>query len=203
MTTITHSPDCLCICRHPAFASSYNAGTGHHCPCQTVVGGLNALNSEVYPYEATHPAGQAVLFDLPLRLALATVECQEDGYHCDLHSSVDCPPSPDCPTCNGTGHVPWLKGVRVEDGYCRGTGKQPRYDTEVKPCHICQGRGWTVSEDTEVWLEAAKPEMRQQCWILRPSDEGWKVLDIYFEMVAEAPTVKEALQLALEKVVPK
>ena len=146
--------------------------------------------------------------DLSLRLALATgpclctpkkgcAECVIRGLHDQEHTHEG------CTSCHGTGRVPWLKGVRV---ICPKKQKRHWHETIYFAPGTCSR--WTVSEDTEAWLEAGKPEMLKREWVLAPSNDGWRIGDIY-ELLnldtafAEAPTVKEALQLALEKVVPQ
>ena len=138
--------------------------------------------------------------DLPLRLALATRPCPEcAGDPLTGHQSI-----PGAKACHGTGRVPWLNGVRVTCDGCYGHA-----DRRQDFCD-CNRRGWVVSEDTEAWLEAAKPEMLKRNWCLVPRQSGWAIVywDGYtgegseWEAVVVAPTVKEALQLALEKVVP-
>ena len=151
--------------------------------------------------------------DRSLRLALATVPCPEcGGDPLTGHQSI-----PGAKACHGAGRVPWLTGVRVTC-VCYGFIHKGENGAEwhksangIKaalrkrnPIADCQGRGWTVSEDTEAWLEAARPEMLRRGWVLMPLDDIWMVCTVdNCEFVAEAPTVKEALQLALGKVVPK
>ena len=138
---------------------------------------------------------------LPLRLALVTVPCPACGGTGELPMAL-------CQTCRrpgGTpGRVPWLKGVRVECGHypldpSRITVTEAN---EFAAWHDKSCRGWEVSEDTEVWLEAAKPEMLKRNCYLVPTKHEWQVWPLVNELIAKAPTVKEAVQLALEKVVP-
>ena len=143
--------------------------------------------------------------DLSLRLAEATVPCPGEYHHmpsehkqgdkpCCLAYSTRAP----LPECDAAGRVPWLNGVRVTCDGCYGHA-----DRRQDFCD-CNRRGWVVSEDTEAWLEAARPEMLRRGWVLMPLDDIWMVCTVdNCEFVAEAPTVKEALQLALGKVVPK
>ena len=161
--------------------------------------------------------------DLGLRLALATVPCPDDGEdvsmsHEGVHTEWGYRRFQDHPhaACGGTGRVPWLKGVRVTC-FCYGFYRKGEIGAEwhksangIKaalrkrnPIVDCGGRGFTISEDTEVWLEAARPEMVKRGWVLLPIAGGGMVGELEYTLpIAEAPTVKEALQLALATVVP-
>ena len=133
--------------------------------------------------------------DLPLRLALATVPCPNDGRklaRSELNSAGV------CALCDGNVLVPWLKGVRVtcDPEVCdHGILLEDdlpfaRKGANHKPC---QGRGWVVSEDTEAWWKAMHD---------LPDKAFQEALAVFRRYLWEKKPLKEALQRALEKVVP-
>lgn len=153
--------------------------------------------------------------DLSLRLAEATVPCPGEYHHmpsehkqgdkpCCLAYSTRAP----LPECDAAGRVPWLTGVRVTcpgdvslspwtvvTSQSHGNFMNNKY---IRSCN-CQSRGWTVSEDRQVWLEAARPIAVQHVWSFGPTDTGWEIWNPMGTIAAEI-SFQATLLRALEQV---
>lgn len=137
------------------------------------------------------------------------------GRDCPIYHSDNIVPkcahsSPHCPSCicHGTGKIPMFPGVRASCQQMHYLISTTLFSTSTRMavCHEVGCPGYTVSDRLEDWLDAAKPAMLANSWVLFPDINGWEIWKDTDEIapedfVSSGTTVIAAVQEALWKAV--